>query len=218
MTRRVGDRALLESVSLAVPPGSRWGLVGPTGSGKTLLLRALALLDRLDGGEIRWNGRHVHGEQVPLFRSQVIYLHQRPALLEGTVEDNLRAVFDLSVHRRRAYDRERIVALLQLLGRDDSFLAKHQRNLSGGELQLAALLRAIQLDPVMLLLDEPTSALDAAATTMVESLVATWHESAPAKRSFLWVTHDQVQAARVADRLWQMRSGKLEEADDGRLH
>src|SRR5262245_53862546 len=137
-----GDGWLLEDASLALRPGDRLALVGPTGGGKTLLLRALALLDPLDAGTVCWQGEPVPNSGVPAFRRQVIYLHQRPALFEGTVEDNLRQPFALRVHRGERFDPARVASLLAALGRDASFLAKRQGDLSGGEAQITALLRA----------------------------------------------------------------------------
>jgi len=171
--RRSAARILLDDISIEIDAGDQLAIVGPTGSGKTLLLRSLALLDPLDAGEICWRGQLVRGNDLPKFRSRVIYLHQRPALLEGTVEDNLRQPLSLRLHKDKRFSRARIVQLLESLGRDASFLAKQQRDLSGGESQLTALLRAIQLDPNVLLLDEPTAALDAAATEVVAIIPST---------------------------------------------
>ena len=215
--RKDGQRWLLRHVHVRVSPGDRVALVGPTGSGKTLLLRALAMLDRLDEGTVRWKGKNVHGDAVPLFRSRCVYLHQQPALLEGTVEENWRAVYQLAVHRQRRYDRTRMLQWLNLLSRDASFLTKRLNTLSGGEQQITALLRAIQIDPEVLLLDEPTSALDPQATRDVELLVERWIEEAPAERALVWVTHDARQAQRVANRRLQMKQGQLLEETDADL-
>ena len=207
--RRSNDVWLLQDVSAIIQPGERWAVVGPTGSGKTLLLRCLALLDPVDAGEVRWHGKPVRRDAVPLFRSQVIYLHQRPALFDGTVEQNLCEAYSLKVHHGRRYDRERIATQLKSLGQPESFLSKAQQHLSGGEQQLTALLRAIQLDPQVLLLDEPTSALDANSTAMVEQLVDDWFAERPAERALVWVTHDEAQAGRVAGGHWRMNSGRM---------
>lgn len=209
--RKAEDRWLLENVSLSVDSGQRLALVGPSGSGKTLLLRALALLDPVDAGEIRWNGKSVAANEVPRYRSRVIYLHQRPALLEGTVEDNLRLPYSLRAHHDKQFNRQRIVALLKSLGRTDAFLSKQQRDLSGGEAQLCSLLRAVQLDPDVLLLDEPTAALDAEAAGTVESLVANWLDQQPKGRATVWVTHGHEQAERVSQSVMHLRDGHLNE-------
>ena len=205
-----GEEWLLQGVSLAIRPGDRLALAGPSGGGKTLLLRALALLDPLDAGEVCWKGQQVQGAAVPAFRRQVIYLHQRPALFEGTVEDNLRQPFALKAHRGSQFDEGRVTGWLAELGRDAAFLAKPQPNLSGGEAQIVALLRALQLDPTLLLLDEPTAALDAEAARAVERLVGRWLDAAPDDRSFVWVCHDLGQAHRVATRSLRMEGGRLE--------
>ncbi len=209
VTRRAGEVLLLDDVSVELRGGDRIAVVGPSGSGKTLLLRCLAMLDPFEAGEIRWQGKTVQAGEIPRFRSQVIYLHQRPALVEGTVEDNLRQPFSLRVHHDKPFSRARIVNLLESLGRNESFLSKQQRDLSGGEAQLTALLRAMQLDPNILLMDEPTAAIDAAATEMVETLVANWIQEQPSQRANVWVTHDQRQARRVATSEMHIREGRL---------
>lgn len=216
--RRSGSSRLLRDVSLSVTGGDRIALVGPSGSGKTLLLRALAMLDPLDAGEIRYRGERVIGASVPQFRSRAIYLHQKPSLLEGTVEENLRQPYSLRVHRDKRFDHSRINQLLQTLGRDESFLLKQQRDLSGGEAQLTALLRAIQLQPDVLLLDEPTAALDANATELVESLVSNWLDEQPMQRAMIWVTHDQHQAQRAATTMLRIHQGQLSGDEDGRIY
>jgi putative ABC transport system ATP-binding protein len=209
--RRPGDDGwLLRDINVVVRPGQRVAVIGPTGAGKTLLLRALALLDPLDQGVVRASGQPVRSEAVPSFRSTVIYLHQRPALLEGNVEANLRHPFLLNAHRKHRFDRDRVVGLLQGLVRDGSFLEKPHRDLSGGEAQIVALLRALQLDPTVLLLDEPTASLDREAVRAIEGLVDRWYAEGAGRRAYLWVTHDPVQGDRVGDRILRMRAGHIE--------
>ena len=209
IARKAGDRWLLNDISLSVNAGERLAIVGPTGSGKTLLLRSLVMLDPLDQGEVRWHGKPVRGNDIPTFRSRVIYLHQRAALVEGTVEENLRQPFSLRVHKDKRFRRDVIVDYLRSLGRVESLLSKRQRDLSGGEAQLVALLRAIQLGPHILLLDEPTAALDAEATDMVEALVTRWLNEQPTTRATVWVTHDHEQSRRVSTSLLHIREGQL---------
>jgi putative ABC transport system ATP-binding protein len=204
-----GLRWLLHGVSLEVQAAGRLSIAGPSGSGKTLLLRALAVLDRLDDGEVRWQGRPVTRDRIPPFRKAVMYLHQRPALWDETVEAALRRPFTLAVHHGGQFDRGRIVRLLQLLDRDESFLAKRTADLSGGEMQIAALLRAIQLDPTVLLLDEPTAALDSHTAATVEELLGGWVGNSSDERALVWVTHDAQQARRVADTTLYMGNGTI---------
>jgi UDP-glucose/iron transport system ATP-binding protein len=212
---RVGRRdgadgaELLADVSLALQAGDRLGLAGPTGAGKTVLLRALARLDPLSTGEVFWQGGTVHGSRVPAFRAQVMYLHQRPVLVEGSVEANLRLPFRLKQHHGRQFDRQRIVTWLARLDRQESFLAKRHHDLSGGESQLAGLLRALQLDPQVLLLDEPTAALDRHTATLVEGLLAEWLADRPRDRAYVWVSHDTQQTERMCEAIMHMNGGHV---------
>lgn len=211
LTRRHPDgrRWLLDDVSLGIRGGERLAVVGPSGSGKTLLLRAMARLDPVDGGEVRFRGDRIRHDGVPGFRRQAIYLHQRPALPGETVAAVLQQPFSLAAYRRQSFDSDRIVGLLESLHRDDSFLAKRTADLSGGEIQLVALLRALQLDPTILLLDEPTAALDPRTTRAVEELLVAWVEKTKEIRAMVWVTHDADQAARVAQQVLSMDRGKI---------
>ncbi len=208
---RDGRRWLFEQVSVTVRPGERIALVGPSGSGKTLLLRALVLLDPLDAGEVRWQGHVVSRDAIPVFRRQVMYLHQRPAFAQDTVGAALAAPFAFRANRRRRFDRGRALDALQQLGRDPAFLDKRVRDLSGGEMQVASLVRAIQLDPAVLLLDEPAAALDARTAAAAESMIAGWIDDAPDRRALLWVGHDREQARRMTRRSLAIADGRLTE-------
>lgn len=199
---------LVRGVDFAVRPSDRLGIVGSSGSGKTVLLRAIAGLDPIQEGQLVFNGRAIAGVEVPAYRTQVVYLQQRPTLFEGTVESNLRKPFGLAVHRTRKFDRQQIVTWLKFLDRGGDFLDKDQQNLSGGERQIAALLRVIQLEPLVLLLDEPTAALDAAATSAVEHLIDQWLQQS-AGSAFVWITHSAGQASRVCGSTYTMAAGTL---------
>jgi UDP-glucose/iron transport system ATP-binding protein len=200
---------LLRGLDLEVCPGDRLALLGPSGSGKTVLLRAIAMLDPVEEGTIRFRGRAIPCDAIPSYRSEVVYLHQRPSLLDGSVGTNLEHPYSLNVHRTKRFDRNRIVDLLGGLGRDESFLDKSSRDLSGGEAQIVALLRAIQLDPAILLLDEPTASLDQGAVHAIEDLLRRWLEEDSEGRAVVWTSHDPEQARRVSTRRLAMRAGRL---------
>jgi putative ABC transport system ATP-binding protein len=206
------QQALLSDISFSVRGGDRVALVGPSGSGKSLLCRALAQLDPYEG-EVLWRGEPIADSGIPLFRSEVTYVSQRPSLLEDTIRENLRGVFDLAIHRQRgqAWREDRIVALLQRFDFDREFLEKTSRELSGGESQVVSLLRAVQLDPTFLLLDEPTSAMDARRALVAEAVVADWQAAAPTERAYLWITHNEGQAQRIGQRTLHVQSGRVSE-------
>jgi putative ABC transport system ATP-binding protein len=203
------DSWLIREVNMAVHYGDRVGIAGSSGAGKTVLLRALAMLDPIDAGEILWNGRPVDGDAVPAYRKQVIYLHQRPALYEGSVEDNLRYPFTLKGHRSKDFDRSRVVDLLAALGRDAGFLAKSSRDLSGGEAQIVALIRAIQLEPSVLLLDEPTASLDPGTGQALEVVIDRWLSAKTGERALIWVSHDREQTLRMTAQTIALHSGHV---------
>ncbi|MGL6135768.1 MAG: ABC transporter ATP-binding protein, partial [Planktothrix sp.] len=169
--RKIQSRWVWRGVNLVLSPGLCLGLVGATGTGKTLLMRALAGLDPVDEGEIKLGNRPLTQCYIPQYRSLVIYLHQRPVLLEGTVETNLKMVYDLLVHRQKYYNPQRVENWFLDVGRSPDFLKQSTQNLSGGETQLVGLIRGLQLDPLVLLLDEPTASLDPRTTQQVESLI-----------------------------------------------
>lgn len=197
---------IFRDVSFSVDAANRITLVGPSGSGKSLLLKSLALLHPFDEGQVNWLGEKVCGNRVPSFRSEVMYVPQRAPEVDGSVEAFLEVPFSFAANAAKSYDRGLAVSSLKTLGREDDFLAKPQRDLSGGERQIAALVRSVLLNPKVLLLDEPTSAMDGETASQAEKLVADWCAE-DSSRSTVWVTHDLEQAERVSRT--QIRMGDL---------
>ncbi len=191
----LGERLLWRNLNLTLQAGDRIGLVGPSGQGKTLLLRRLALLDPLQCGVLKLHGRSPASWGLPAWRARVTYLSQRPVAHAGTVEQNLRSVWGFVSQRQRGgWQLQRIGHWLERLGRQQAFLGYRAERLSGGELQLLALLRALQLDPPVLLLDEPCASLDVATALAVEALLGDWL-AAPG-RACVFTSHDPGQIAR----------------------
>ncbi|MBD2434449.1 MULTISPECIES: ABC transporter ATP-binding protein [Fischerella] len=197
--RRVDKHWIWSNLSFQLFAGERVAVVGASGSGKSLLLRALAGLDSVQAGQIIFQGQPINSYFMPSYRSQIIYLHQRPALWEGTVEENLQRVYKLAVHHNRDYNRQSILDYLHILHKGADFLQRRIRAISGGEAQIVAFLRALQLSPSVLLLDEPTASLDTDTAQHLEALVAVWQDKDP-RRVYLWTTHDPKQLERITNR------------------
>lgn len=200
LSRSVGSRRLWQGVDLEVRTGERLAVSGPSGVGKSLLLRELAGLDALEGGEVWLRGKPQSAWPMPRFRAEVMYLLQRPAPASGTVGAHLAEPFGFKIHAGKSYCPEEASHLLQQLGRPPAFLDQDAARLSGGEAQLVALVRALLLSPTVLLLDEATSALDAETAEGVEAVLRNWLDTGPA-RALVFVSHDRAQQERFATRI-----------------
>jgi putative ABC transport system ATP-binding protein len=197
---RRGGAPVLEELSARLPEGVS-AIVGPSGSGKSTMLRLLDRLSDPDSGVVRFRGEDTR-ELDPLdLRHEVALVPQLPALLEGTVADNLRFAAGLA---GREPDLDR---LLGLAGLDPAFAARDVERLSVGEQQRAMIARALAAGPEVLLLDEPTSALDERARDSIESTVADLRNRLGA--SIVIVTHDPAQARRLADWVVRIEDGRL---------
>ncbi len=189
---------LWRNVDFSLTAGERLALTGPSGSGKTVLLRTIAGLVDPSEGELFFRGRSLQRWWMPAYRAEVMYLPQRPALPEGSVEAALSAPFRLRVHRDKRFSRESMAGLLSRIGRSEAFLRQSCGALSGGEAQCVNVLRAVLLEPTVLLLDEPTASLDAEAAAQAEGLVDEW--MAGAGRACIWTSHNREQLQRVTQR------------------
>jgi putative ABC transport system ATP-binding protein len=158
-------------------------------------MRNLVLLDPWQRGQVYFRGKPLTDWFLPHYRSQVVYLPQRAVALAGTVRENLEQVFQLSRHRHQRFSPDRIEAWLGELGRSSQFLSLKGTELSGGETQILALLRALQLEPQILLLDEPTASLDAETAHRVEQLLQRW--LAQSGKACLLTSHDPAQRQRL---------------------
>ncbi|RIK17053.1 MAG: ABC transporter ATP-binding protein [Acidobacteria bacterium] len=204
VTVRFGGTTAVEDVSLRVGAGSVLAVLGPSGCGKSTLLRAVAGLERLDAGTVRWEGRDLAG--VPTHERGFALMFQDGQLFaHASVAQNI----DYPLRLRRAGRAERtrrVEELLELVGLP-GYGDRRPATLSGGEQQRVALARSLAADPVLLLLDEPLSALDRSlrdrlAGDLREILVATGTTA-------LLVTHDHDEAFTVADRMAVMLAGSV---------
>ncbi|MFC5650305.1 ATP-binding cassette domain-containing protein [Paenibacillus solisilvae] len=198
------DRQLFGRIEANVIRSDKIAVIGPSGQGKSTLLRILSLLDQYDEGEMYLQGRKVMEWQPKAWRQKVCYVAQQPFMLEGSVEDNLRIVSKLS---GAEYDSQTAEAFLAKLGLAELDLSKNAASLSGGEKQRISLIRSLLLRPEILLLDEITASLDNHHKHAVEHVLANWQLEE--NRACIWITHDMEQASRFANQMWLMEEGRL---------
>jgi putative ABC transport system ATP-binding protein len=192
---RRGDAVVFDDLSLAIEEGKTC-VLGPSGRGKSTLLRLLNRLADPEAGAVRYHGKDVREYEPLELRREVGLVPQLPALLEGTVADNL--AFGPRIAGREAD----VDAALKLAGLDDGFSERPASRLSVGEQQRVMLARALALEPKVLLLDEPTSALDDDSKAAVERTLLDLRERL--SLSFVFVTHERAQAERLADRVIEL--------------
>jgi putative ABC transport system ATP-binding protein len=182
-------------------------LIGPSGAGKSTLLRLLNRLADPRVGTVRYRGRDLRDFDVLELRREVALVPQLPALVDGTVADNVGYGPGLC---GEGCDVETALALA---GLGAAFATRLARQLSVGEQQRVMLARALALKPDVLLLDEPTAALDERARDAVERTLLDLRRRLSA--SLILVTHDQAQARRLADRLVLLENGRI--LNDGEI-
>jgi putative ABC transport system ATP-binding protein len=176
-------------------------LLGPSGAGKSTLLRLLNRLADPDSGAVRFRGDDVREIDPRALRRRASLVPQLPAPLPGTVADNVRygpSLVGREVEPGRA---------LELAGLSESYADRDATRLSVGEQQRVMLARALALEPEVLLLDEPTSALDEDTRDGVEHTLAELGDRTGV--SMVMVTHDREQARRMADRIVELRDGRV---------
>jgi multiple sugar transport system ATP-binding protein len=208
MTKAWGDVIGVNNLTLDVPDKEFLVLVGPSGCGKSTALRCLAGLEEITSGEILIGDRVVN--DVPpkdrdiamVFQSYALYPHM-------TVYDNM--AFGLKLRKtpkaeidRRVQEAAKMLGITQLLPRKP-------KQMSGGQRQRVALGRAIVRDPAVFLLDEPLSNLDAKLRVQTRAEISKLHQRLGT--TFIYVTHDQVEALTMADRIAVLRDGVLQQAD-----
>jgi multiple sugar transport system ATP-binding protein len=206
VSKRFGSTEVVHGVDIAIDDGEFCVLVGPSGCGKSTLLRMIAGLEEISGGEVAIGGRvvnHVAPKErdiAMVFQNYALYPHM-------TVFDNM--AFSLKLAgRTKGEMSERVQAAAKILGLSD-YLERFPRQLSGGQRQRVAMGRAIVRQPQVFLFDEPLSNLDAKLRVQMRTEIRELHQRL--KTTSIYVTHDQIEAMTMADKIVVMNGGKVEQ-------
>ncbi|MDP6978558.1 MAG: ATP-binding cassette domain-containing protein [Myxococcota bacterium] len=210
--KRFGDVVAVAGIDLDVPPARTLALIGASGCGKSTLLRLMLGLDRADGGEIDFDGLPVDDEHVEAIRQRVGYVIQ-----EGGLFPHLDAAANIGLLARHmrwsaGRQRERIAELCALTHFPEDALVRRPGQLSGGQRQRVALMRALMLDPSVVLLDEPLGALDPLIRFELQTDLA--EIFARLEKTVVLVTHDLGEADFLAHELVLLRDGRIEQRGD----
>jgi phospholipid/cholesterol/gamma-HCH transport system ATP-binding protein len=205
-----GQQTVLAGIDLSVASGETVGILGRSGTGKSVLLKLLVGLQRPDSGSIRIHGQEIAGlalEELNEIRKKIGFLFQEAALYDSlTVEENV--AFPLNRHQKSsAADQEkRVRELLASVGMDHD-LAKMPSEISGGMQRRVGLARALALDPDILLFDEPTAGLDPITSAEIGNLILRLKQER--KLTAIVVTHDIHGVKAYSDRLVMLNEGHI---------
>jgi len=204
-----GSTQVLYGVEIEIVDGEFVVLVGPSGCGKSTLLRMIAGLEEISNGEISIGGRVVNN--VPPKDRDIAMVFQNYALYPHmTVYDNM--AFSLKLAKApKTVIQERVNRAAEILGLQE-YLARYPRQLSGGQRQRVAMGRAIVRDPQVFLFDEPLSNLDAKLRVQMRTEIKELHQRL--KTTSVYVTHDQIEAMTMADRIVVMHDGVVEQVGE----
>ena len=210
--KRFGQQVVLDGVDFIVQDGETVALLGPSGTGKSVLLKHIVGLIRQDAGTVLVDGKEVarlKREQLRQLRSTIGYVFQNGALFDSmTVFENIRlGVTDEKQYRDLDYCQERVGKCLGLVNLSPDTAEKYPAQLSGGMRKRVGISRAIAGRPKYLLYDEPTSGLDPVNSDIIDELVKAL--AAELGVTSIMVTHDVRGAFRVADRLALLTGGKI---------
>jgi len=211
LTKRFGEKLVLDNISLSIEKGRTTVIIGPSGCGKTVLIKHLIVLQRPSEGQVFFKDQRIDNlseRKLNEIRMHFGYLFQEGALFDSmTVAENI--VFPIRQHFRvkRWREVEDIVkAKLAMVGLD-GFQNYYPARLSGGQRKRVALARAIALDPEVILYDEPTTGLDPIRSDIINELILKFERELGI--TTIVVTHDMKSAYKVANRIIMLHNGKV---------
>lgn len=188
--RSLDQRRFFVRESGSLEAGQILSVKGASGSGKSTLLRMLARTIKAESGDVYWRGRHWFSIAPGAWRCGVHYVAQKPVMFGGTVEDNFRLPFTLrEMKEHTSFSPSLCAQYMRNLGLPGELLKQPAQTLSGGEAARVALIRALMIEPEVLLLDEPGAYLDSNSRTLLVNLLADWVQS-KAGRAIVMVSHN----------------------------
>lgn len=199
---------ILNNLNFEIKKGEFFVLVGPSGSGKTTTLKLINRLIEQSSGDITFEGKRLKDYNLRELRLEIGYVLQQIALFPNlTVEQNIALIPEIK-KMSRVDIKNKIIELLEKVGLNaQQYMNRYPKELSGGEKQRIAILRAIISNPKVLLMDEPFSALDPISKTQLQELIKTLHNEY--HMTIVFVTHDMNEAIKLADRVCLMKRGEI---------
>ncbi|MBC8063091.1 MAG: ATP-binding cassette domain-containing protein [Clostridiaceae bacterium] len=194
---------ILKDISLKIKKGDFISVVGASGSGKSTLFKICSHLLSQSEGEIVYKNKNADEYDPIKFRKEISYCFQTPYLFGDKVIDNILFPF---IIRNKEIDMSRVKELFFLFNLSEDFLNMQVENLSGGEKQRIALIRALLFEPVILLLDEITSALDSENVFLVENVIQALNNKG---MTIMWITHNKEQSKKYANKLLVLEVGEI---------
>lgn len=203
LTDRHGLHTLLKDISWRINAGDRWGVMGPSGAGKTSLLRLLNRLSEPTSGEITLNGRTLQDLPSHHVRQQVVLVPQEPKLLGMTVQETL--TYPLRLRGLTAANIQGCLAqIIEQCHIPPDWLTRTEQQLSVGQRQWVAIARALILSPEILVLDEPTSALDRGRVDFLVTVLGQYPQT-----TLILVSHQLALIRQVCDHLLYLERGRV---------
>ena len=213
ISKKVGNKVILDDISLKIDEGSFVVFIGPSGCGKTTTLKLMNKLISPTSGEIYIDDKPISKEDPIKLRRNIGYVIQSIGLFPHlTIRENIELIPKLKKEKSHEEIEKSTIELMNMVGLNpNEFLDKYPSELSGGQHQRIGLVRAIATDAEIILMDEPFSALDPITRTQLQEWLYSLQEEL--KKTIVFVTHDMDEALKLADKICIMKDGKIQQYD-----
>lgn len=202
----IGTVKILKDISFTVQKKEIIALLGPSGSGKSSLLKSINMLNTPSCGQIKYHNNDIQEISPMALRKKIGYVLQKPTLFGNDVMENLKYPCELN---QKVFDINLVEFYLKKVNLKPDILEKKPNELSGGEQQRISLVRTLLLEPEIILLDEVTSALDEDNTLLIEELIK--YENENNELTVIFISHNNEQAKRLAQKVIYMEEGVIKE-------